>query len=434
MGAAKRPAGAGLVRWIRRRRPRRYGAGVDGALVVAVVLLILLALVVAGLSFRRRNERQEAEKKLIEARAAVKEAHKERDKAAAGRDEALEARLQADKHLVEARKDAQRATSKVTDLEQRVAEAREAVSERDELSRATKEQANQLASLETELMEAKARLSSVDGEVTAAKQRAGEAEKELAAADRRVAEIEKDVHDELHWLRSQLADARDDLALAQSEAEQARTASTPAPAVHDRDRQERAVTPSCHVIPAGVEAVGLWDLELLRLQRNAASIDQARVVFSDNPGEALVQALGVEVSALRDLVGTGGEVHAESLPPISPATALVALRVSQEILGAIARQCDRLDMVVSDEDGLTVTVAGLQPDDPVDPMGVVGRLMEGARSGGVDLAEVREKDAYLVVANFARVEQSAPEPSDTGMLPAAGVLGEVEMLDEKDVE
>ena len=70
--------------------------------------------------------------------------------------------------------------------------------------------------------------------------------------------------------------------------------------------------------------------------------------LSERPSDALLRALAMELDLLRDDVGIPGRLRVR-LEEIDATTALVVLRLLQEVLAGLSRSADEVDIVLSEQ-------------------------------------------------------------------------------------
>ncbi len=70
--------------------------------------------------------------------------------------------------------------------------------------------------------------------------------------------------------------------------------------------------------------------------------------LSERPSDALLRALAMELDLLRDDVGIPGQLRVR-LEEIDATTALVVLRLLQEVLAGLSRSADEVDIVLSEQ-------------------------------------------------------------------------------------
>jgi len=95
----------------------------------------------------------------------------------------------------------------------------------------------------------------------------------------------------------------------------------------------------------------LWTLEMARLQRQwslATAGMSPPPSLSERPTDALLRALAMELDLLRDDVGIPGQLRVR-LEEIDATTALVVLRLLQEVLAGLSRSADEVDIVLSEQ-------------------------------------------------------------------------------------
>lgn len=113
----------------------------------------------------------------------------------------------------------------------------------------------------------------------------------------------------------------------------------------------------------------LWGLERLRQQREWSAVAGPSVPVPTRSeamptvarcSAELAAAVAIELTVIREQVGTPGQVAGfRPGPDLRPGTALVALRIVSELLYALARRCEDLQVHLGpDADDLVVTVAG----------------------------------------------------------------------------
>ena len=151
-----------------------------------------------------------------------------------------------------------------------------------------------------------------------------------------------------------------------------------------RERDEadrRAVEATTRAEAAEARSVGadadlLWALELLRSERtwrhSVAPGPDTPSVFADGV-EPLRAALQIDLDAAREEVGVEVELDADTLTGLTPAGALVALRIAQELLAPAVRNGELATVQVRrDGRDLVVAVHSLDQDDEPVALGPLG--------------------------------------------------------------
>ncbi|HUF32752.1 MAG TPA: hypothetical protein VMN58_06045 [Acidimicrobiales bacterium] len=187
-------------------------------------------------------------------------------------------------------------------------------------------------------------------------------------------------------LRSELADAEEHVEQARDGLRVAERAATEA--------SERASV-------AEDVATSLWLLEVERAERawreSVVPLEDADAARST--GAQLEVAVRWELDRLREEAGVPTAVRGTLGAALPAATALVALRATQEVLAAVTRCCDEVDVELADnpQDGLTIVVTGGGQVAPFElPAGVAGAvatrcgtLVERAGEEGSVVVELR---------------------------------------------
>lgn len=180
---------------------------------------------------------------------------------------------------------------------------------------------------------AEARAQGAESRLRAAEQKAGEAERKAGEAERRVGEAMRRA----------------------AEAEKAGEESEAARAV--------------------------WELERLRLEREWLDVVGPGVPLPAAWDGTVAAVVATELAVIREVIGTPSELSVHSPPrPPSPARAAVVARVSVELLRALARSGEEMEVTV---DGRAVSV--FQPLQPGDRPPDLAALTGVARSAGLEL-------------------------------------------------
>jgi GAF domain-containing protein len=139
---------------------------------------------------------------------------------------------------------------------------------------------------------------------------------------------------------------------------------------------------------SGVEPGVVWPLELQRSERlwrfSVSPGPQA-----DSPLAAtrvpLITALKVEVDAARNDIGAEVELAADLPPEVEPATAVLVLRIAQELLADVVRRSETATLqVTTDGDDIVVAVVAVDRDgEPMlpEPLPVESPLIEPIENG-----------------------------------------------------
>lgn len=215
----------------------------------------------------------------------------------------------------------QKAEAGTAELTERLGEASRSAEEIDQQKRA-----------------AEVRAAAAEGRLRAAEQRAGDAERKAGEAERRVGEAMRRA----------------------AEAERAGEESDAARAA--------------------------WELERLRVQREWLDVVGPGVELPVAWDGTIAAVVATELSVIREVIGTPSELSVQDPPqPASPAKAAVTARVSVEMLRALARSGEEMD-VRMDREALSVT----QPLYPGDEAPDLAALASVAAAAGLDLTVVVE--------------------------------------------
>jgi hypothetical protein len=141
------------------------------------------------------------------------------------------------------------------------------------------------------------------------------------------------------------------------------------------------------VAAGGVEAGVVWPLELQRSERvwhfSVSPGPQAESPLAAT-GNPLITALKVEVDAARNDVGANVELAADLPPDVDPATAVLVLRIAQELLADVVRRSETATLQVAiDEDDIVVAVEAVGSNGPVlpEPLPIESVLIEPIENG-----------------------------------------------------
>jgi hypothetical protein len=139
---------------------------------------------------------------------------------------------------------------------------------------------------------------------------------------------------------------------------------------------------------SGVEPGVVWPLELQRSERlwrlSVSPGPQATSPLAAT-GAPLITALKVEVDAARNDVGGDFELAADLPPEVEPATAVLVLRIAQELLADVVRGSQTATLgVFTDGDDIVVAVEAVGPDGErvlPEPLPVKSPLIEPIGNG-----------------------------------------------------
>jgi hypothetical protein len=219
----------------------------------------------------------------------------------------------------------------------------------------------------------RAKLSTERARAAAAEQARSEREGELAV-----------VREELTSSRESLAAESAALAASTGQVEQLRVELAEA----ERSAAEADARARAAASANGVEPGVVWPLELLRSDRVwRYSVSPGRP--ADSPLAAtdapLMTALKVEVDAARNDIGADVELAGDLPAEVEPATAMLVLRIAQELLADVVRRSDTVTLQVTLEDRhIVVAVEAIDRDgEPVlpEPLPVQSPLLEPIANG-----------------------------------------------------
>lgn len=142
-------------------------------------------------------------------------------------------------------------------------------------------------------------------------------------------------------------------------------------------RAEEALQAAAESDPARA----VWELERLRVEREWLDVVGPGVPLPAPWDGTIAAVVATELSVIREVIGTPSELTVqEASKPASPAVAAVTARVSVEMLRALARSGEEMEVAVSAE-ALTVS----QPVHPGDEPPDLSALVAVAGEAGLDL-------------------------------------------------
>ncbi|MCZ7527145.1 MAG: PAS domain-containing protein [Acidimicrobiia bacterium] len=149
--------------------------------------------------------------------------------------------------------------------------------------------------------------------------------------------------------------------------------------------------------PATLRA--LWALERLRQAREWGSVAPPVPAGGDDLSDELRAAIELELAMLRDEIGTDGDLVEDWVDaPIPAASALAALRVAQEVMGAVAKRADKVDVGLrADSGGLVLTLAALSWKGAVEQLSSLGVLSEAVEAVNGKLHVDRHESRLVVI-------------------------------------
>jgi PAS domain-containing protein len=297
-------------------------------------------------------------------------------------------------------------------LEQEIEERREDAFVHEEAVRALVADAQARA---TSLDDREAHLGELEAAVEARAVGLDEREADLVEREAALAERAEEVqlrHDELEVTRGELDQRATELdaveAGAQLRAAEAEVAAaTDAPMPDDDEAEGNAEAGADDPVGAAAAAPAgavptLWAFELLRVERTwrqaMGPMATAPPTVDQDPGAELAVAVGMELDRLREDSGLSSERRGRPGTDVSPAGALLALRLVQELLAAVGPAADHLDLEMDEDAGRTaVTLRAEGWDADAADLGAIPLLRGEAERAGGGLAVTEEEGGARVV-------------------------------------
>ncbi len=171
--------------------------------------------------------------------------------------------------------------------------------------------------------------------------------------------------------RASAAEASAEEAAASADAASARARDAEAQVASLQQQLAQAAAPSVPAAgpsadPGGPVIDAVWALQHLQVRlarRDLARISTA-VQDTDGPG-SLADALGEEVTRIREEIGTPGELEADLPEEPPPAVSLLVLRATETLLPILTRRSDAYDLRLTGggpQVEVTVACEGTEPD------------------------------------------------------------------------
>ncbi|MDQ3738629.1 MAG: hypothetical protein M3337_05615 [Actinomycetota bacterium] len=349
------------------------------ALAVVFGVLALVAIIVAVVTRRHLgagrlalaavNERsQEQARDLGAAESARADANRARSEAEARASTSEERATASEHHKDEADADAQAASQRATAAEKVAASAEERARVAEDARTSAEDQEREAR------QQARAEIDAATNDARLAAARATEAQARANGAEQRATE---------------LAAATATTAVAEDGSEAGGQAAGDVGDETSSSPVERAK------MGDGLDPRLMWTLEQLRSERTwrqSVAVGTETCSVFDGAEDPLLEALQVEVDALREEVGVVIDLDAELPNPVSAAGSVLMLRVAQELLAGVVHGSEETILRVhADDHDVLVTVKAVdEAGRPVEPPLLLGEPSAAAEpvDGGVRLRNV----------------------------------------------